>query len=274
MKLWKSLSATFISAFHHPRLWLLQFLGNALIILIFLLWLRIPDAYWWQLFFQALIAIVLVAGSLLLHGGTLDYYSDLGNDPKAGLGTAFKKALTWKRLLALLLSVVVFCVLFYIARKLNDYQYQLPGYLRSEFPAWLRRNISEPAMDNLYAGFVFVVRWIVVPALVLPLCLLCATVGFGGFIRFREWWRTFRSLGFWIVLVLAAVIGIYCTGKILDWKLDPKTATLGGEKIWLGFRLVVIYLLALFSWLWVCCMMVRARRQPDPPPAESQKAAA
>lgn len=272
MKLWKSLSATFISAFHHPRLWLLQFLGNALIILIFLLWLRIPDAYWWQLFFQVMIALLIVVGALWLHGGTLNYYSGVSSDVKAGLGEAFKKTL--KHLPAFAVSVLVFGVLFYFAGKLDNYQYEFPGYLRSEFPAWLRRHISEPTMDNLYAGFVFVVRWIVVPALALPLCLLCVTAGFGGFIRFREWWRTFRSLGFWIVLVLAAVIGIYCTGKILDWKLDPKTASLGGEKVWLGFRLLVIYILALFSWLWVCCMMVRARRQPDPPPAESQKAAA
>ena len=271
MKLWKSLSATFVATFRHPLLWLLQFAGNVVIYLIFILWLHIPDAAWWQLLFQAVIVLALLVGALLLHGGTLNYYLDIWDDPKAGLGIAFKKAL--KHMLAFLVSVAVFAVLFYLARKLNEYQYELPGYLRSEFPAWLRRMISEPAIDNLYGGFVFIVRWIVVPALALPLCLLCVTLGFGGFLRFRVWWRTVRSLAFWIVLTLAAVIGIYCTGKILDWKLDPKTATLGGEKVWLGFRLLVIYLLALFSWLWVCCMMVRARLRPDPP-AESQKKAA
>jgi hypothetical protein len=45
------------------------------------------------------------------------------------------------------------------------------------------------------------------------------------------------------------------------------------EGIWLGFRLFIAYLLALFSWLWVCCMLARARFRPDPP-AASQRAAA
>lgn len=270
MKLWKSLSATFISVFHHPRLWLLQFFGNAVIIAIFMLWLHIPDAYWWQLFFQAVIALALLIGALLLHGGTLNYYSDITEGKDAGLKAAFKNAL--RHLPAFAISVAILYVVFLFVRKL-DYQYELPGYLRSEMPAWLRRLISEPAMDNLYEAFAFIIRWVVVPALILPLCLLCARMGFRGFISFRPWWKIIRSLAFWIVLILAVLLGVYCTGKIMDWLLNPKSASLGAEKVWLVFRLFVVYLLVLFSWLWVCCMIVRARPQPDPP-AASEKAAA
>lgn len=272
MKLWKSLSATFISAFHHPRLWLLQFLGNALIILIFLLWLRIPDAYKWELFFQVVVALLIVVGALWLHGGTLNYYSDISDGTKAGLGGAFKKA--WKHLPAFAVAVLIWLALFCLVYKLASYQYEFSGYLRSEFPAWLRRHISEPTMDNLYEGFVFVVRWIVVPGLILPLWLLCARTGFRGFLQFRAWWRAVRNLAFWIVLVVAALIGVYCFGKIVShWRLDPKTATLRGEEGFVAFRFPFAYLLALFSWLWACCMTVRARPQPDPP-AASQKSAA
>ncbi|HEY6249920.1 MAG TPA: hypothetical protein VI685_08150 [Candidatus Angelobacter sp.] len=271
MKLWKSLSATFVAALHHPRLWLLQFFGNAVIIVSFILWLHIPDAYWWELFFQAVILLALLVAALLLHAGTLDYYSDVYGGKDAGLKPAFKNA--FKHLLALAVSVVVFCVLLYFVNKLEDYQFQFPGYLRSELPAWLRRHISEPAMDHLYEGFIFIVRWIVVPGLVLPLCLLTTRIGFRGFIKFRSWWRAVRNLAFWIVLIVAAIVGVYCVGKIMHWLLDPKTATLTGEKIWLAFRMFVAYLLALFSWLWVCCIMSRPHPQPDPPVA-SQKAAA
>lgn len=270
MKLWKSLSATFVCALHHPRLWLLQFFGNAVIAVVFMLWLQIPDAYWWELFFQAVIILILLIATLLLHGGTLNYYSDIAEGKDAGLKAAFKNGL--KHLPAFAISVVILYLLFLFVRKL-DYQYELPGYLRSEMPAWLRRHISEANMDNLYEFFAFVVRWIVVPALVLPLCLLCARIGFRGFISLRPWWKIIRSLAFWIVLALAALIGVYCAGKILDWRLNPNTATLREEKVWLAFRLPIVYLLGLFSWLWVCCMVVRASTQPDPP-AGSQKVAA
>jgi len=271
VKLWKSLSATFVSALHHPRLWLLQFFGNVLLALIFIWWLRVDPDTGWDVFLNVLIALIFLAGALLLHGGTLNYCSDVYEGKDGGLKPAFRNAL--RHLPAIAVSVAIFYVLLYFTDKLDNYQYQLPGYLRSEFPAWLRRRISEPAMDNLYDGLVFVIHWIVIPGLVLPLCLLCARTGFRGFISLRAWWRTVRDLAFWIVLIVAVLIGVYCTGKIMQWKLDPKTATLGAEKVWLAFRLLVVYLMALFSWLWVCSMMARARPQPDPP-AASEKVAA
>lgn len=271
MKLWKSLSATFVSAFHHPRVWLLQFFGNAILALIFVWWLHIDVDTGWNVFLNVLVGLVFLAGALLLQGATLNYYHDFYEEKNAGLVPAFKNAV--KHLPAFAISVAVLSFLFYLAGKLDNYQYEFPGYLRSEFPAWLRRHISEPAMDNLYDGFVFIVRWIVVPGLILPLCLACARIGFRGFIRLGVWWRAVRNLAFWIVLITAALIGIYCTGKILHWTLDPKTATLTGEKIWLAFRMLVAYLMLLFGWLWVCRTLARARPQPDPP-AASQKAAA
>ena len=88
-----------------------------------------------------------------------------------------------------------------------------------------------------------------------------------------EWGRTIRNWGYWIVLILAVLIGRYSVGKIMSWLLDPRTATLSGERTWLGFRLLIAYLLALFSWLWICAMLGRASAGPEPP-AESQKAAA
>jgi hypothetical protein len=271
VKLWKSLSTTFLSTLRHPRLWLLQFFGNAAILLGFAGYLNIPDSYWWQLFFQVVILLVLLVAALLLHGGTLNYYSDVCDGKNARLEPAMKSAL--KHLPAFAISIVVLGTLLWLAFKLNHYQYELPGYLRSEMPAWMRRHISEPAMDNLYAGFVFLVFWVVVPGLILPLCLLCARIGFRAFLSPGSWWRAVRSLAFWIVLIVAALIGVYCVEKIAYWLLDPKTATLREEQVWLAFRLVVVYILMLFSWLWVCCMMARARSNPDPP-AASQKAAA
>ena len=111
------------------------------------------------------------------------------------------------------------------------------------------------------------------PGLLLPFGLLTAEEGFKGFILLREWGRIVRNWGYWIVLILAVLIGRYSVGKIMSWLLDPRTATLSGERVWLGFRMLVAYLLTLFSWLWICAMLGRAHAGPEPP-AESQKAAA
>lgn len=271
MTLWNFLRSTFLAALRHPRLWLLQFSGNLAIVLGFGLWLHIPDSYWWQLFFQFVIALLLVAAALVLHGGTLNYYSDLFDDEKAPLSGAFTKAV--KHLHAFAVWAAVFYLVLHFVDKLDDYQFAFPGYLRSEFPAWLRRHVTENAMDNWYQGFVACLRWVVVPGLLLPLGLLCADAGLSGFIRFRAWGRSLRRLSYWIVLILAALIGVYCSGKIMGWKLHPEGPAVTQEGIWLGFRLFIAYLLALFSWLWVCATLARARFRPDKSTA-SQKAAA
>lgn len=271
MKLWRSLSATFVSAFRHPRLWLVQFFGNAVIALLFTLWLNFAETIWWFIL-QILVALVIVVGALLLHGGTMNYYLELVGEQKATLIGAFKKGL--KHLPAFAVWAIVLFVLLYFAGKLEEYQYEFPGYLRSEFPAWLRRHISEQGMDNFYAGFVAFLYWTVIPGVLLPLGLSCASQGFRGFVMFRSWWRALRNLAYWIVLILAGLIAVYCNSKLMDWKLNPNTATLSGEKVWLGFRLLVVYLLGLFSWFWVCSMLARARPQPDPPAASATKQAA
>ena len=270
MKLWNSLSASFLWAGRHPWLWLVQFLGNIVLIVIAALWFQIGEEHWWSLLLQLLIALFVIVGLLVLHGGTLNYFSNLPDNKR--IKPAFKNAL--KHLPSFALWAAIFCTLLYLVDKLDNYQYQLPGFLRSEFPAWLRRQISESAMDSFYAGFVGFLRWVVLPGLLLPLGLLAVTVGFPGLIMFRSWWRAVGNLAYWIVLIVAAIIGVYCTGKIISqWRLDPRTATLGGEEVFVVFRFLFAYLLALFSWLWVCAMLARARPQPDPP-AASQKAAA
>jgi hypothetical protein len=268
---WNSLRSTFVSTLHHPRLWLVQWFGNVAIGLGFGLWLNIADTYWWELFFQFLLAVLLVVAALLLHGGTLNYCSDVCENKTSGLIPAFKNALKYLPAFAIWVVIVYFLLQF--VAKLDNYQYEIPGYLRSEFPAWLRRHISENAMDNLYVALVAFLRWILVPGLLLPLGLLCTKLGFRGFLQFRSWWRSVRNMAYWIALLLAALIGVYCTGKIMDWRLHPEGPAVTKEGIWLGFRLFVVYLMALFSWLWVCCMLARARFRPDPP-AASQKAAA
>lgn len=272
MKLWTSLRSTFVSALRHPRLWLLQFFGNAAIVVTFGFWLHIPDSAWWQLFFQFVIVLALVVAALLLHAGTLNYYSDILAEQKASLSAAFRRAL--KHLPAFFIWAAIFYLLFTLTDKLEDYQYSVPGYLRSEFPAWLRRLFSENAMDDLYMGFVGLLRWVFIPGALLPLGLLCADLGFKGFARLRHWLRSLLNLSYWIVFVAAALIGIYCFDKILDWKLHPEGPAVTKEGIWLGFRMLIGYLLALFSWLWVCAMVARARFRPDPPAASQQKAAA
>jgi len=264
MARWSSLVEALTSSIRNWRLWLLQFIGNAAIFALFLGWLQVPDAHWWQLLFQFLLMVLIAAAVLVLQGGTLNYFQSvhLEGSKQAPLPQAFLRAL--KHILAMAVWVLVFYFLRSLVGRLDDYDQSFPGYLRSGFPAWLRRMISEPALDNIYSGFVSLLRWVVLPGLLLPFALFSADRGFRGLIALRDWSKTVRSIAYWIVVAAAAVIGVWLVQVIMDWKLNPNTSTLRGEEASFFTRQLVAYLLCLLAWFLACSMLGRTRavRQP------------
>ena len=262
MARWSSLKSVFLTPVRSWRLWLLQFLGNIVLFLAFLWWLRTPVAHWWQLLFQFVLVVLIAVGASVLHGGTLNYFQSTQQNSDAQVAPAFARAL--RHAIAFLLWAVPFFYLWNLIGGLHDYDTRFPGYLRSGFPAWLRNIVSEPALDNVYSTFISFLRWVVLPALLLPFALFAADRGFRGLIAFRDWGGKLRSLGYWLTLAVAAVLGVYCVTKIAYWTLDPKTATLAAEKASLALRLPFAYLLALFSWLLTCSVLGRPRTVGQP----------
>src|SRR5215471_13959963 len=262
MARWSSLREALVLSLKNWQLWLVQLAGNAIIIALFVEWLRIPEAHWWQLISQALLILALLGAVLVLHGGTLAYFESAHADSAAQLLPAFRKAL--KHIASLAVCAFLLHIPWALSGHLYNYQTSFPGYLRSEFPAWLRRMISEPALDSTYTFLLFVLRWVILPGLLLPFLLFCADKGFSGFIAFRNWWKTIRSLAYWIVLIVAAIVGVYLVGVVMGWRLDPKTSTFHGEYANFAMRLLLAYLLGLFSWLFVGSMLGRAGRAAQP----------
>ena len=250
-----ALKDTLLLAVTSWRLWTLQFVGNVVLFLIFIWFLRTPDAHWWQVLFGFLLLVVTVLGALVLHGGTLDFFQIAHEGKQGTIGTAFTKAV--RHLPALLLWAVIFFAFQWLVGKLDRYNTSLPGYLRSEFPAWLRRWISEPAFVSLYTDIVWLLRWVVLPGLLLPFAVFSVDQGFGAFLNSRGWRKTVRSLIYWMVLLVAALIGVALVRVIMHWLPDPRTATLQQEQTSLVFRLLLAYILGIFSWLLACSMLGR-----------------
>lgn len=257
MSRWMAFKEALVVAVKSWRLWLLQLFGNAAIFLIFVWWLHTSEAHWWQLALQIIQVLFAAVAVLVLHGGTLDYFRNIYEDKTAGMRPAFVNAL--KHLLALAVCAFVLHVFEHLIGKLDSYEQTLPGYLRSEFPAWLRRMISEPRLDAIYADLVWVLRWIVAPGLLLPFASSAANRGFRGLIAFGDWRRAISKRVYWITLVIASVIGVYCVNKLMGWRLNPETATLGGEQASLVIRFFFASLLGVFAWLLTCSMLGRLR---------------
>jgi hypothetical protein len=275
MALWNSLRTTLVDPLLNLRMWLLQVLGNALLIALFAWFLHIGDGYTWQIVLSGVLALLVAGATLVIYGGSMNYALDRSsanagagavadsenNGPPAGLMPAMRRAAA--HLLPLLLWAIVFYLLESRIDHLEDYQYSFPGWLRSEFPAWLRKLISEPAIDRGYMLSVSFLRWTLLPAVLLPLGLLCADQGFRGLFSIRVWWRMVRRLRWWIVLLLTALIGVHLIGTLMGWKLNPLTASLGAEKVWLGLRLLAAFVVAVAAWLVICAALAYNRRRED-----------
>jgi len=148
-------------------------------------------------------------------------------------------------------------VLWRLLDVLDAYSEQVPTFLRSEFPVWLRRHVTLNALEDAYAIGQFVLQWIVAVGLLLPPALQTANLGFRGFGKkgFAAWGRTIARLDYWIVVAIAAIVGVWASNWDLGWRPAGPNATANMETVSLVLRLLLAYLLVLASWLTTCSML-------------------
>jgi hypothetical protein len=243
------------AAFRSGWVWLIQFFGNLVLCVCFTLWLWIPVAHVWQVAASVFGAVGLLCGALVLHGGTLDYFRDRAADGRACLGATFGRA--FRHLAAFVIWLLIAYLLWRLFDGLDAYSEQVPTFLRSEFPVWLRRHVTLNALENAYALGQFVLQWIVAVGLLLPPALQTANLGFRGFGKkgLVAWGRTIARLDYWIVVAIAAIVGVWASNWDLSWRPTGPDATANMETVSLVLRLLLAYLLMLASWLTTCSML-------------------
>jgi hypothetical protein len=243
--------------FRSGRLWLLQFFINPILAGLFAAWLLIPEANLWQLASNVLLAVVMVAATLLLHAGTLNFFSDQFREQPAAIKTAFRRAL--RHFAAIAVCAIVFYLVWTLAGGLAGYQETLPTYVRSILPATIREYIPLSVLIGSFEVLVFLLQWVAVPGLLLPLMLRAADQGFRGFGRagWKTWKTTIASLHYWLILAVAALLGVYGSNTLLGWRPSSESPTFGGETENLVLRMFLAYGLALLSWMVACSLIGR-----------------
>jgi hypothetical protein len=245
------------SLLRSKRVWLIQFVGNPLLFALFAGWLLLPVATEFHLLLNGLVVVILVAAALVLHAGTLNFYAgqDRGENPAAH--TAFSRAV--RNILAVAACAALIFVLWALLDLTEPWQAGLPPYVRSLLPVFIRRHLEPWWFQLALDGIVFVIRWVLIPGLVLPLVLEAAGAGFrafgkGGYIALKN---SAKQVNYWLVLLLAAVVGYVAPASLMEWTPDFKNPTLHLEAISLAARLSASYVLALASWLLVCSIVGR-----------------
>jgi len=251
---------SFADTFTAPRLWLLHFFANAILFALVSAWFLIPVASTFYLLLNAALGILLLIAILILHAGTLNYFADRLSDPVSSLFPSLRRAA--RHLAAIAACLVVFCLLWLLVDKCETYSDTLPAYLRSTLPVALRRHITLPALDYLFAAILFAARWILVPALVLPLLLESANKGFRafGFTGISLWRKSITSVAYWFLLAVAAIVGVVAPEKLMGLTPDFKSSTFNREFFSFAARFFCAYLFAICAWLLVCSVVARSAK--------------
>jgi hypothetical protein len=242
-------------AFHNWRLWLIQFVGTPLLYLLFYGWILIPVASTMHVIANVLVAIALLLACVALYGGNLNYFSESPSNESVQIKQAFLRAL--RNILPILLCVAAIYLLWMLAEQFEGLQETFPTYLRSTLSASLRQHISVSSLENIFAVVTFALRWILIPGLILPFAAAASNRGFRGFgaAGFRAWKNAVSSFSYWLILTVAAVVGVFLSDKILDLTPNFATSTYPHEWASLIIRLVISYSLALIAWMATCCLV-------------------
>ena len=251
----------FKQCFRAWRPWLIQFLVNPVLFAGFLGWLLLPVSNTGHVILNATVALILISVALILHGGTLNYFYLRSDTEAVHLRDIFGRAL--RHLLALAVCVVVVYFLWLLADKADNYQQTLPAYVRSTMPVFVRRIASETFFNDVFAGILFALRWILIPGLILPFIASTSCLGFRGFARkgLVAWKNTVLSLSYWVILIVAALIGVLATQKLMGMTPDFRTSTFSEETTSLVVRLFFAYLLGLLAWMLTCSVVGCGNRQ-------------
>lgn len=244
-------------AFQNWRIWLIQFVGNPLLFLLFAGWLLIPVANTLYMILNALVALLLIAATAALHGGTLNYFSEKDLSLYVPLKRMFLRAL--RNVIPILICAAAIYFLWMLTDKFENLQETFPTYLRSTLSVSMRKNISVSTLTNIFGAVAFALRWILIPGLILPFAAAASNNGFRGLAvgGFRRMKNAIGSFSYWLILTLTAIVGVYAAETILDSTPNFTTSTYHHELFSLVIRLVISYALALIAWMVTCSVLGR-----------------
>ncbi len=218
------------------RVWvILQFALTPVLILVGLLWTRLPEKHIWQVALSLLLPILLGISALELQAGAMRRFAaDDGRRVKLVWGAV--ALLVWLALGILCWVLLDWC---------DDRIYLWAGYLNSKAPvAWRARLLTFDHLQRWLTCVEWVLRWVVVPGKIIPYAVASAQGGWripwGRVIRIVWNWR------WWPAMALASFMAVWLPGRLFAG--DPHGAVTA--QVWaVGLKLAATYLLAVGAWV-------------------------
>lgn len=224
-----------------------QFWATLPLILAGIAWTRLPDKYAWQVGLTLFVPLVLLALLLWLQAGTMRKLLN----KKEGRAPLAMSAVT------LLVWVAVVWVAWWVLDWCGDQTFEWASYLNSRIAADQRATIfTYDHIQTWLAVLIWILRWIVVPAKVIPHAL--ASAQWGWRLPWRKLIRLLLDWRWWVAAVIAALLGVALPGHFFSG-VPSGTVT---HQVWaVALKLAGAYLLAVVCWVlmlaWAAVLLCR-----------------
>jgi len=237
------------------KLWLLNLVANATVVGVWYYWLLIPDAHGWQIAWSAILALITVIFVVWLRAGTLAWFRVAEHRTQSTIGGAFRRGS--RHIVPLAIWAAIGAAVAWVILSAGNYTPQLAMWIRQKANAG-------PAPRNIMHGtdwLLFVLFWIVFPALWAPVATTIAAAGFsGGHIA-----RSFRVLKqplYWILLCILIALSAWVPYKLVTW--IPDLATLRQQSWSAGLRFAAAYLILITAFILLVWMVGDRTDREDP----------
>ena len=219
---------------------LLHFVGNALLLGLGYYWLGLGESSGTRLVWSFFVAAVFVCLSVWLHGATFAYFRA---SDSSHLTAAFRAPFSN---LVPLIVLGVFVLCFYALLEWWRHYSPQPAFkIASYLTLKLRKPIQPATILRVFNILQWVLRWAVLPVILLPLAAEISTRGWSG-LRGPSWARAKRPL-YGLEVPLLLTCAFWLPFKLIGWV--PRVSGFGMEMASFLVRLILAYLLFIGAWL-------------------------
>lgn len=202
--------------------------GNAILLWLAYYWLGVGESTIGRLLWSGVLAILILSAAVWLHG--------------AGFA-GFRNA--WRNLLPLFALAIAVLILYGVLSWWRDYSAQPAFKIASYITLKLRKPLKPAAVQSTFNGILWLLRWWILPVLLLPLAAKVATVGWKGYNQqqVRRGWL------YWIEVIALSLCGIWLPLKLIAWV--PQLTSFNMQMASFVIRALVAYLLFV-----ACCLLL------------------
>jgi hypothetical protein len=212
---------------------LLQLVANALLLWLAYEWLAMSESTTLRLMGSGAAALAIVAAASCLHGATFTSFRGGG---KISVGEAFRTTL--RHLLPLLPMVLAAIAIYAFLAWWAGYSVTPGARLASWLTLRFRKPVRPATLMRYFNAVLWIVRWVLLPADLLPLFSGVAARGWRGFNEFG--WRRYSRL-YRLEVPLLTLCALWLPFRLLDWV--PRVNGFTVEMLSFTLRTAAAYLL-------------------------------